>query len=467
MNVMMPKQKSHNKIVLTSLIMLMACGFSYDANGNQTLSPNGLTITYNSINQPQQVKSGSTVKHKFAYLADGRKLHSISDPANDGGLAYIGTSVFNIGRGNYTSFESTSFSAGRIVRSVNGTYTVQYHITDHLGSVRAVLNQSMTVLEQNDYYPFGLRHPNASLKTTANRYRYNGKEEIAADATSDYGARQYSAEFCQWMQVDPLAEKYYSWSPYNFCVGNPLRFVDPDGCEFTENAWEWVNKLIANIDSRQARNNSKIADKQALINNGGLSDRRVAKYQRQIHKLNNANSKLEEVRGEIATLAASDQVYNVNQISYSSSTTTDAIGNSTVTASTSFNDKTKAVDINISSNAGLGLFAHELKHAYQFETGAFSIGPKVSGIYHNFLYDKYDEVEAHNRGALFGGISYSINSLPTIYNDITTGPVDATIHPTIIRILNTPIDAQKKALQKIANQSGHAFRINGTTYYKH
>ena len=136
-------------------------------------------ITYSQLNQPQQVKSGSTVKQKFAYLADGRKLHSISDPANDGGLVYIGTSVFNIGRGNYTSFESTSFSAGRIVRSGSG-FTVQYHITDHLGSVRAVLNQSMTVLEQNDYYPFGLRHPNASLKTTANRYRYNGKEEIAA-----------------------------------------------------------------------------------------------------------------------------------------------------------------------------------------------------------------------------------------------------------------------------------------------
>lgn len=33
-------------------------------------------------------------------------------------------------------FESTSFSAGRIVRNGNGTYTVQYHITDHLGSVR-------------------------------------------------------------------------------------------------------------------------------------------------------------------------------------------------------------------------------------------------------------------------------------------------------------------------------------------
>ena len=54
-------------------------GFSNDANGNQITAPNGLTITYNSINQPQQVKSGSTVKHKFAYLADGRKLLSLDD----------------------------------------------------------------------------------------------------------------------------------------------------------------------------------------------------------------------------------------------------------------------------------------------------------------------------------------------------------------------------------------------------
>ncbi len=205
--------------------------FSYDANGNQISAPNGLTITYNSINQPQQVKSGSTVKHKFAYLADGRKLHSISDPANDGGLAYIGSSVFKIYRGKYDGFESTSFSAGRIVRNSSG-YAVQYHITDHLGSVRAVLNQSMTILEQNDYYPFGLRRSISS--STTNRYHYNGKEEIAADATSDYGARQYSAEFCQWMQVDPLSEKYYSWSPYNFCVGNPLRFVDLDGMEWVD-----------------------------------------------------------------------------------------------------------------------------------------------------------------------------------------------------------------------------------------
>lgn len=31
------------------------------------------------------------------------------------------------------------------------------------------------------------------------------------------------------MTIDPLAEKYYSFSPYAFCNNNPVNFVDPDG----------------------------------------------------------------------------------------------------------------------------------------------------------------------------------------------------------------------------------------------
>ena len=79
-----------------------------------------------------------------------------------------------------------------------------------------------------NYYPYG-GLMGESTGSDAQPYKYNGKELDRHSGLDwyDYGARWYNG--LSWMTPDPLAEKYYDTSPYVYCLGNPVKYVHPDG----------------------------------------------------------------------------------------------------------------------------------------------------------------------------------------------------------------------------------------------
>ncbi|MBK7344350.1 MAG: RHS repeat-associated core domain-containing protein [Saprospiraceae bacterium] len=70
--------------------------------------------------------------------------------------------------------------------------------------------------------------PNAWCKTP---YLFNGKELDSKTSLYYYGARYYDPGLSVWLSVDPLAEKYAAWTPYNYTMQNPLKYTDPTGLE--------------------------------------------------------------------------------------------------------------------------------------------------------------------------------------------------------------------------------------------
>ncbi|CAM1367899.1 hypothetical protein TPENAI_60314 [Tenacibaculum litopenaei] len=65
----------------------------------------------------------------------------------------------------------------------------------------------------------------------AQKFGFTGKEhqDELGLGWIDVAARNYDAALGRWMNLDPLAAKFATYSPYLYVYNNPIKFIDPDG----------------------------------------------------------------------------------------------------------------------------------------------------------------------------------------------------------------------------------------------
>ena len=87
------------------------------------------------------------------------------------------------------------------------------------------------VSEHSGEQGFGMTMPGRSYLSDIYRYGFNGKEVDKALSVGDldFGERIYDVRIGRSLSVDRLQHKYPGIGTYNFCLGNPILFVDPDG----------------------------------------------------------------------------------------------------------------------------------------------------------------------------------------------------------------------------------------------
>ncbi|MCL9803987.1 RHS repeat-associated core domain-containing protein [Flavobacterium amniphilum] len=225
--------------------------YTYDANGNMITDINkGITaITYNHLNLPEKITFQPDASHpntiSYTYDAFGNKItKTVHESKKNQSGAWLPTTITRTDYANGFIYENNvlqffSHPEGYVAHST-GTFSYIYQYKDHLGNIRLSYKKNasnLVIIEENNYYSFGLKHKgynnvyNPIGNTNAQKYKYNGKElqEELGLNMYDYSARNYDPALGRWMNIDPLAEKFFSMSPYTFCNNNPLYFVDPTG----------------------------------------------------------------------------------------------------------------------------------------------------------------------------------------------------------------------------------------------
>ncbi len=199
---------------------------TYDTNGN-LIQDSKFYYEYNNFNQLKKVRNGNatgTIIEDYLYDHNGNR---ILKRASNETTFYISDNFVRVS--NTTGIFDTVYYYDKqslIARKDPDGSKFYYH-PDHLGSTTFVTNQSGIVVEETNYYPYGL-----PIYDAQSRYLYTGKELDRSTGLEYYGARYYSPELGRFVEPDSIVQTLYNpqnLNRYSYTLNSPYRYTDPTG----------------------------------------------------------------------------------------------------------------------------------------------------------------------------------------------------------------------------------------------
>jgi len=228
-------------------------GVTYDAVGNLTTDPSGISYSYDAANMLRQ--RGSTT---YLYTAGDERIATVTGTSGarwtlrnlDGKVVREYDSFGPTTGMEYFLWTEDFFHAGsQLVASQRETAEGgrrHYHL-DHLGTPLFATNASGNRVSSHAYYPFGVE-ATSILQERSRGFdrdqplRYTSHERDGLDSSTtehndyiDYmHARYYRAAWGRFLSVDPVwvsaeSGNPQSWNRYTYVMNDPLNHTDPSG----------------------------------------------------------------------------------------------------------------------------------------------------------------------------------------------------------------------------------------------
>jgi RHS repeat-associated protein len=202
-------------------------------------------ITYSSSNKVSSIQDGAN-EYSFIYGSDDQR--SIMTYSLDGILKntfyyYDSHEIIKSGtllRNLYYVDGGDGLAAIYLSRS-DGTDTMYFAHTDHLGSVMALSNNKNTTVQKQSFDAWGrYRNPDTWVIATTNRIKatnhgYTGHEHLIACNLINMNGRMYDPILGMFISPDNYiqsASTTQNFNRYAYCLNNPLKYSDPSGDSF-------------------------------------------------------------------------------------------------------------------------------------------------------------------------------------------------------------------------------------------